>query len=84
MPLVGQTTRALSEWLGGGVLELRANLDDVEALSPEREASRRRRASRSVGSARQGDVPDAGGEAGGGVSTTRPRSGTSMRSIATR
>ena len=38
LPLVGRTTRALSQWLGGGVLEWRADLDQVEALSPEREA----------------------------------------------
>ena len=38
LPLVARTARALSGWLGGGTLEWRADLDQVEALSPEREA----------------------------------------------
>jgi HK97 family phage portal protein len=41
LPLVARTTRALSAWLApayGGALEFRADLDQVEALAPEREA----------------------------------------------
>jgi HK97 family phage portal protein len=41
LPLVDRTARALSAWLApayGGDLELRPDLDAVEALSPEREA----------------------------------------------
>ena len=41
LPLATRTLKALSGWLGpayGGGLELRADLDAVEALSPERDA----------------------------------------------
>ena len=41
LPLVNRMTRAMSGWLApayGGALELRADLDQVEALNPEREA----------------------------------------------
>ncbi len=41
LPMTGRTLQALSGWLGaayGGGLELRADLDGVEALSVEREA----------------------------------------------
>ena len=41
LPLVGRSMKALSEWLGpawGGGLELRADLDGIEALSAERDA----------------------------------------------
>ncbi len=41
LPLVARTVRALSAWLSpayGGGLQLRADLDQVEALAPEREA----------------------------------------------
>ena len=41
LPLVSRTAKALSAWLGpsyGGSLELRPDLDSVEALSSEREA----------------------------------------------
>lgn len=37
LPLVGRTTKALSGWLGEGV-ELKPDLDRIEALSVEREA----------------------------------------------
>ena len=41
LPLVNRSAKALSAWLGpvwGGGLELRPDLDQVEALVPEREA----------------------------------------------
>jgi HK97 family phage portal protein len=41
LPLVARTAKAISAWLApayGSALELRADLDQVEALSPEREA----------------------------------------------
>ncbi len=41
LPLVSRTAKALSAWLGpsyGGALDLRPDLDSVEALSSEREA----------------------------------------------
>ena len=41
LPLTGRTLKALSSWLGaayGGGLELRMDLDGIEALSAEREA----------------------------------------------
>jgi phage portal protein BeeE len=43
LPLVDRTTKALSSWLApvwGERLELRPDLDRVEALSPAREARR--------------------------------------------
>jgi phage portal protein BeeE len=63
------TAWALSGWMGeafGGGLELRPDLDGIEALAGEREASRWKRASGRVDAAGQGDVPDAGRETGGG------------------
>jgi hypothetical protein len=55
LPLVACTVKAISAWLapaygvlpeaGRQSLELRADLDQVEALAPKREASCRRRAS---------------------------------------
>ena len=45
LPLVNRTAKGLSGWLGpafGGGLELKPNLDDVEALTFEREALWRR------------------------------------------
>jgi phage portal protein BeeE len=47
LPLVGRMTKAFSAWLApayGGGVELRADLDQVEGLSAEREASCRRQA----------------------------------------
>ena len=41
LPLVNRTTKAFSAWLApayGGALELRPDLDQVEALASEREA----------------------------------------------
>ena len=41
LPLVARSAKALSAWLSpafGGALDLRADLDQVEALAPEREA----------------------------------------------
>jgi phage portal protein BeeE len=41
LPLVARTAKAISAWLApayGSALELRADLDQVEALAPEREA----------------------------------------------
>ncbi len=60
LPLVNRTAKALSGWLGpawGGGLELRPDLDQIEALAPEREASCRRQATSNVDAARQGRVP---------------------------
>ena len=48
LPLVNRTASALSNWLQpafGQAFELRPDLDQLEALSPERDASCRRRAS---------------------------------------
>lgn len=45
LPLVNRTSRALSSWLGqvlGAALEIRPDLDAVEALGPERDALWRR------------------------------------------
>jgi phage portal protein BeeE len=55
LPLVTRTAKALASWLGPAwhtTLDLRPDLDQIEALTAEREASCRRRARKEVGARR--------------------------------